>query len=448
MSKISFFGAAGEVTGSSFVLTADDQTQVLIDFGMFQGSREQIAQNYAMLDFDPSSLKAVFITHAHLDHSGRLPLLIYGGFKGKVLMTEPTRALVEVILTDSARIAEKDMTKQPLYTIEQVDKILQMIQIVEYDRTTSIGPFTAVFRDAGHILGSSSIEITDSSSTPSQKIVFSGDLGNTPQDIMNPTRYIDSADIVVMESTYGDKNHPQEDVIGIMQEEINAVEKDGGVLMIPAFSIERTQELIHRIHHMKAEGKISAEIPVFLDSPMGSHVTQIYREYADFCNDEIHAHTNDPFIFDGLRITDESYQSKKIIGVPNPKVIIAGSGMMSGGRIMHHSENYLSSPTTHILFVGYQAEDTMGRKILEGAQSVVINNENYTVKAKIREIETLSSHADQGKLLKWLGHIKGVKKVFLVHGEPEQREVLKGKITEELGITDITLPEKGSGYAV
>jgi metallo-beta-lactamase family protein len=446
MSKISFFGAAGEVTGSCFLLTASDGTQCLIDFGMFQGSDEQVKQNYGMLDFDAQHLKAVFLTHAHLDHSGRLPLLIYGGFKGRVYMTEPTRALVEVILTDSARIAEKDMTKEPLYTMEEVDKILQMIQIVQYDQVLSVGPFKITFRDAGHILGSSSIEITDTSADTPKKFVFSGDLGNTPQDIMNPTKYIDSADIVVMESTYGDKNHPDEDIIKIIQEEINAVEEDGGVLMIPAFSIERTQELLHRIHHMKEEGKVGADVPVFLDSPMGSHVTQIYREYTKFCNDEIHAHTKDPFTFDGLRITDESYESKKIVGIPGPKVIIAGSGMMSGGRIMHHAENYLPYPNTRILFVGYQAEETMGRDILEGVKNVTINNETVQVKAKIREIETLSSHADQQKLLTWLGHIKGVKKVFLVHGEPEQREILKGKIQEELGIKDVILPDKSSEH--
>lgn len=448
MSKLSFFGAAGEVTGSSFLLTADDLSEILIDFGMFQGAPEQVSKNYAALDFNAASLKAVFITHAHLDHSGRLPLLIYGGFKGKVYMTEPTRALVEVILTDSARIAEKDMTKEPLYTMEEVDKILQMIQIVQYDQVISVGAFTVTFRDAGHILGSSSIEITDTSGDTPKKFVFSGDLGNTPQDIMNPTRYIDSADIVVMESTYGDKNHPKEDVIGIIQEEINAIEENGGVLLIPSFAIERTQELLHRIHHMKAEGKIGATLPVFLDSPMGSHVTQIYREYASFCNDEIHKHIDDPYVFDGLRVTDESYESKKIMNVPGAKVIIAGSGMMSGGRIMHHSENYLSFPNTRILFVGYQAEETMGRAILEGAKNVAINNETVPVKAKIREIETLSSHADQQKLLTWLGHIKGVKKVFLLHGEPEQRETLKSKITTELGLSDITLPEKGSEHSV
>lgn len=448
MSKLSFYGSAGEVTGSSFLLTADDQSQILIDFGMFQGAPEQVAENYKMLDFNPASLSGVFLTHAHLDHSGRLPLLIYGGFKGRVYMTEPTRALVEVILTDSARIAEKDMKKEPLYTMDEVDKILEMIHIIQYDQMISVGPFTVTFRDAGHILGSSSIEITDNSAEIAKKFVFSGDLGNTPQDIMNPTKYINDAEIVVMESTYGDKNHPKEDVLGIIQEEINAVEESAGVLMIPSFAIERTQELLHRIHHMKEEGKISAELPVFLDSPMGSHVTQIYREYTSFCNDEIHKHKEDPYIFDNLRITDESYESKKIAGFPGPKVIIAGSGMMSGGRIMHHSENYLPLSTTRILFVGYQAENTMGRTILEGAKSVMINNETIQVKAKIREIETLSSHADQQKLLTWLGHIKGVKKVFLIHGEPEQREILKAKITETLNISDITLPEKGSEHAV
>jgi metallo-beta-lactamase family protein len=438
--SIEFFGAAGdEVTGSNYLVTASDGSQVLVDFGMFQGSDELDRKNYDLLKFHPPSLTGVFLTHAHLDHCGRLPLLVYGGFEGKIYMTAPTRSFVEIILSDSARIAEKDRTKRPLYTMDEVDKVLRMIEIVPYDEEVKAGSFRAVFKDAGHILGSSSIILTDNESKKS--IVFSGDLGNTPQDLVKPTVYIDQADYVVMESTYGDKNHPTEDYRTIIQEEINAVEKAGGVLLIPAFAIERTQELLHIIHHLKKDGKVRAETPIYLDSPMGINVTEVYLDFQEFYSDEIKGHGEDiPFNFEGLNIIDEASQSRGILEVPPPKVIIAGSGMMSGGRIMHHGLNYLKHETTRLLFVGYQAEETMGREILEGAQNVVIDKKQIPVRAKIRKIETLSSHADQQKLLKWVGHIKGVEKVMLTHGEKIQRETLSALITKELGIQQVILP--------
>lgn len=442
MQKIEFLGAAGdEVTGSSYVLTADDGNQILIDFGMFQGTDELVQKNYDPLLFHPPSLQGVFLTHAHLDHCGRLPLLVFGGFKGRIYMTTPTRAFVEIILRDSAHIAEKDLKKQPLYTHDEVDKVLKMIDIVDYDKEIRVGSFAATFRDAGHILGSASIELIDSSADKPQKIVFSGDLGNTPQDLVKPTRYIDASDFVVMESTYGDSVHPVENPMQIIQEEINAIEQSQGVLLIPAFAIERTQELLHILHHLKKERKIATDTAVFLDSPMGISVTTVYLDFKQFYNDEIQSHNDNPFDFEGLVITDDARESRNILKEDGPKVIIAGSGMMAGGRIVHHALNYLSLDTTRLLFVGYQGEDTMGRDILHGAKSVEIQNTHVQVKAKIREIKTLSSHADQPRLLTWLSHIQGVQKVFLTHGEKEQREALAEKIKNELKIHGVILPQ-------
>lgn len=443
MKKIEFYGASsGEVTGSNYLITADDNNQALIDFGMFQGSPKMEKKNFETLPYNIAGLQAVFITHAHLDHTGRLPLLIYSGFKGKIFMTAPTKAFVEIILNDSARIAEKESVT-PLYTSEEVWKVMNMIQVVEYDKEITVGSFAAVFRDAGHILGSASIEITDISSDKKDRIVFSGDLGNTPQSIVKPTQYIDSADYVVMESTYGDSAHPEEDPSLIIQEEINTIEEEGGVLLIPAFALERTQEILHIIHHLKKDGKVRPDTPVFLDSPMGIDATTVYLDFNAFYNDEIRTHDTIPFNFEGLVITDSPRDSKDIIRATPPKVIIAGSGMMSGGRILHHAENYLANGSTRILFVGYQAEETVGREILEGAKQVVIDKRQHQVRAQIREIKTLSSHADQPRLLKWLGHIKGVKKVFLTHGELPQQEVLKEKIQTELHIKDVSLPHVG-----
>lgn len=443
MKQIEFLGASSdEVTGSNYLLTASDGNQALIDFGMFQGSDELDKRNYLPLNFNPPSLQAVFVTHGHLDHTGRLPLLVFGGYTGKIYMTEPTRAFADIILRDSARIAEMDRTKRSLYSLDEVEKLLRMIEIVKYNEPVKIGSFEAVFKDAGHILGSSSIVITDVSADTPDAIAFSGDLGNTPQDIVKPTEYIDKADYVVMESTYGNSAHPKEDPREIIMEEINTVEKTGGVLLIPAFAIERTQELLHIIHHLKKDGKIKADTPIFLDSPMGISATEVYLEFDGFYNDEILSHGKDiPFNFEGLVITDEARHSRAIIESPPPKVIIAGSGMMSGGRILHHAANYLGDPHTRILFVGYQADETIGRQILQGAKNVIIDKKQIQVRAKIREIKTLSSHADLPRLITWLGHIDGVKKVFLTHGETEERQGLKETIQKELKIQDVYLPQ-------
>lgn len=453
MKKIEFFGASGgEVTGSNYLITADDDNQVLVDFGMFQGDKEIQKRNFEPLAFNAQGLQAVFLTHAHLDHCGRLPLLIYGGFQGKIYMTAPTRRFVEIILEDSARIAEKDQVQSPLYTQEEVWKVLKMIEIVKYDVEVNVGSFKGVFKDAGHILGSSSIVLTDVSGDKPESIVFSGDLGNTPQPLVKPTQYIDQADYVVMETTYGDSTHPKEDPAQIIQDEINAVEQSGGTLLIPAFAIERTQEVLHTIHHLKAEGKVKADTPVFLDSPMGIDVTAVYLDFKDFYSEELQNHPDIPFNFESLLITYEGWESRKIKEEPGAKVIIAGSGMMSGGRIMHHIINYLSDPKTRVLFVGYQAEETTGRKVLEGVQQVTVEDrkgvKTVPVRAHINEIKTLSSHADQPRLLTWLGHIKGVKKVFLTHGELPQQQAFQELVKTELKIQDVSLPKQGEEYSL
>jgi metallo-beta-lactamase family protein len=441
MKKIRFLGASGEVTGSSFLLTGADDTQLLVDFGMFQGSKDIENLNYEPLTFKPSLLSGVLLTHAHLDHCGRLPLLAFRGFSGKIYMTEPTRALVDVVLNDAAHITQEDQEHEPLYGIDDVDKVLQMIEVVTYDQEVRIGNFSIIFKDAGHILGSASVVITDQ--TDKKRIVFSGDLGNSPEDIVRPTEPPSEADIVVMESTYGSSRHPKEDVSGIIQREINLVEGGSGVLMIPAFSLERTQEVLHRINHLKKEKKVREDTPVFMDSPMGIRATQIFKDFREFYNDELQSHTDDPFSFPGLVTTEEPRDSKSIIKAMEPKVIIAGSGMLSGGRILHHASNYLGRKSARLLFVGYQAEETLGRKILEGARTVRLYDRTLKVNAHITEIKSLSSHADQPKLLSWLKQINGVKQVFLVHGEEEQREVLADKINQDLGIHDVNLPQNG-----
>ncbi len=446
MQKLKFLGASGEVTGSSYLLTSENKSEILIDFGMFQGPREITELNYLPVEFNASKLAGVFLTHAHLDHCGRLPLLVFGGYFGKIYMTAPTRALVELSLLDSARIAKENLHHQPLYTTQEVDKVMKLVEEVEYDTPIELADFQITFKDAGHILGSATLEIVDKSSK--KKIVFSGDLGNSPEDIIKPTEYIDFSDIVVMECTYGDKDHPQDNPSDLLQEEINAIEKSGGVLLLPAFSLERTQELLHRIHHLKKDNKILTHTPVFLDSPMGIHATTIFKDFKTFYNPELQSHTSDPFDFEGLVVTEDARDSKDIIKAMSPKVIIAGSGMMSGGRILEHAINYLPRENTRILFVGYQAEETLGRKIIEGKKNLFIYNKPVKVRASVREIQSLSSHADQSKLLYWLGHIKNVKAVFLTHSDTDQRSIFADKIKSLHPTLGVHLPQNGEEYDI
>lgn len=426
------------VTGSSFVFTSQANAQILIDLGMFQGPEEISKYNREPLKLDVSRLSGVIITHAHLDHCGRLPLLAKHNFSGPTYMTPATRELVELVLTDSAKIASYDESQEPLYTQNDVDAVLQHVTIVAYGKEFEISGVQAVFRDAGHILGSASVELLDAG----KHIVFSGDLGNSPEPLMKPTETIARADVVVMESTYGDRLHPKEDSKQLLQHEINEIETNSGTLLIPTFSLERTQVLLHMLDHLKKENRIRSDTAVFLDGPMGIAATEIYRTFQKLYNQELAHHVlrDDPFDFPGLIITDTPKQSKKIKRHNGPKVIIAGSGMMTGGRIMAHAIDYLPQQTTRLLIVGYQGEGTLGRKIQEGAQSVEIFGKKVSVQATISEIGGLSAHADQSQLMSWLKAIDGVQTVFLIHGEDGSRHVLGEKITTETNIGHIVLP--------
>jgi metallo-beta-lactamase family protein len=435
--KIQFLGAAGGVTGSSYLLTTDTQS-VLVDLGMFQGTDDKDLVNYAELPFDVRNLSAVFLTHAHLDHCGRLPILVKQGFAGKVYATEATTTISQIVLRDSAHIALENNNGRVLYTEREVRLICDAMESTTYGNPLSIKDLTVTFRDAGHILGAASIEIMNQNG---EIVVFSGDLGNTPQALIKPTDLIKKADFVVMESTYGDKSHPQEDVEQIFATEINEIEKNNGTLLIPSFSIERAQEVLHIIGHLIRDGKILSNTNVYLDSPMAIEVTGLYEQFPELLSDEFRKEVED-FNFDNFRFTDNGQQSRQIRKDRGAKIIIAGSGMMSGGRIMHHLKNFVSLKSTRILIVGYQAEDTLGREIEEGATEIEIEDEKIPVNAKITKVETLSSHADLPRLLNWLKNIEGVKKVFLTHGEEDSRKALAEKIKTELGIDDVQTPAK------
>lgn len=440
--KIKFLGAAGTVTGSSYVLTSGSGDSILIDLGMFQGVAAIEKLNFQPYDYDCSLLTGAVLTHAHLDHCGRLPILLPHGYKGKIWMTSGTADLTELSLLDSAKINQEGPNKS-LYDKELAINTIQRFHTIGYRTPFEIGDFKITLRDAGHILGSAMLEVEDmQANSEIRKIIFSGDLGNSPEDLLMETELIDEADAVVMESTYGDREHSAVEPADVVMSEINAVEAAGGTLLIPAFALERTQELLHIIMHLKKDGKIRPETPVFLDSPMAMKATDIYMTHKELFNQHVHQDFDHESIFGfpGLEILERRDDSKGVYKMSGPRVFIAGSGMMTGGRIVSHAAHFLGKESTRLLLVGYQGEETLGRDLMEGKKIVTIDKATVQVKASITSTDAMSSHADQAQLMKWIGHIKGLKKVILTHGEDGPRKALAQKITAELGIGDITLP--------
>lgn len=442
--KIKFLGAAsGVVTGSSYVLTSGSGKSILIDLGMFQGIPEVEKLNYELFDFDPQKLMGVVLTHAHLDHCGRLPILLPRGFVGNIWMTPPTRDLAELSLYDTAKIAKND-GKPVLFDADLVTQTVARFKTVDYHTPFQIGDFSITMINAGHILGSASLLIKDTSSDSEIKqIVFSADLGNFPEPLEKVTETFDMADAVVMESTYGDRLHPNEDASDALQSEINTIETSGGTLLIPSFSLERTQELLHIIMHLKKDNKVQANTPIYLDSPMAEKATVIYTHYPSEFNTHIQEDLKNgsPFEFPGLNIINDGRHSGDLDQESLPKVIIAGGGMMTGGRIVGHAAHYLPMASTRLFIVGYQGEGTLGREILEGNKEVTIEGVKVEIKANVNSTLGMSSHADENQLISWLTKIKSVKKVFITHGEDSSRETLAQKITADLGLKDIVLPD-------
>lgn len=406
---------------------------------MFQGLKDDDKLNFTKPEIDFEKLNAVVLTHAHLDHCGRLPALLSYGFDGPVFMNEPTRALAELVLMDSARIAMEDGT-ETLYTEDDVLKFIKKVVIVDYHSPFNIGDFRITLYDAGHIMGSSSILIEELET--GKKIVFCGDLGNTPEPLLLPTENIKQADFALLESTYGNEVHGAREESGRLAEIVQEAERIGGTVMIPSFSIERAQELLYVFDQLKKQGDVSSTTPVFLDSPMAIKATEIFKDYPEFFSKKLKLQikTDDPFDFPGLVICDSAEKSKQIKNYPGVKVIIAGSGMMTGGRIIHHAINYLDDPKNTIVFVGFQAFGTLGRQIKDGEKNVSIWGNHIEVRAKIVEIKSMSSHADQEQLMSWIKKIEGVEKVLIIHGEDIQRLVLKEKIKNELDNVEVVIP--------
>ena len=501
--SIQFLGAAGCVTGSQFLLTVGER-RVLVDCGMFQGSPQEVERNLMPFAFEPATLDALLLTHAHLDHCGRTPALTKAGFDGPIHATRATVDLTEIVLRDSAKLqveftnrwnrrqarkaeraaqaeqadAEtqseatahetddpslperlrnappegKTELREPLYDEHDVERAVARMRGCDYgDEVHITDGITAVFHDAGHILGSAIIELRVTEGADARTIVFSGDLGRDGTPILRDPTPIAHAEYVVVESTYGNREHASHDVaIEELAAAVAEVAADDGVMLIPAFAIGRTQELIWVLDDLVREGRIP-RVPLYLDSPMASKATQVYYDHPETYDGETRdllRAGDSPLKYPGQQFTDTVEESKAIRYANRPIMVVASSGMLTGGRVMHHLKDFLPDPKCTLLFIGYQGEGTLGRHIQEGATSARIDGQEIAVHCRVRSISGFSAHADQHELEAWLGHFRPAgsdasgppKTVFIVHGDPDAAEAFAARIRSELGM-DAHIPQ-------
>ena len=457
--KIKFLGAAREVTGSCFIVETD-HVRFAVDCGMHQGGTDIEKRNWDIEAYDPAHIDFFLITHAHIDHSGLLPRMVQNGFHGSIFATEPTGDLMKILLLDSAHIQETEATAKmkkmqrygrsekilPLYTTKDAQAVCPFIKTKRYNEAFSPGKgITANFQDAGHILGAAILELSIEENGTATKLVFSGDIGRRYQLLMKDPVLIKSADILLMESTYGDRDHKGEkDSLNEMAEAIQYSYARGEKVIIPAFAVERTQEMLYSLFLLNRDGRLPKDMPVLLDSPLAIKATEIFRKYRSYLDNETNSllkNGEDPLDLPQLQFSSSTEQSMQINEMRGSAIVISASGMANAGRIRHHLRHNLWRPGASIVFVGFQAQGTPGRKIIEGAKKIRIFNEDIAVKAKIWTIGGFSAHAGQTQLLEWLGNFENKKMpVFLVHGETGAQDILAGLI-KQTSIVDVTIPE-------
>jgi metallo-beta-lactamase family protein len=459
--QIQFAGAAGEVTGSKHLITFNGQ-RLLLDCGMFQGKRKEADEKNRNLVFDPATIDAMLLSHAHIDHTGDMPLLTKHGYKGPIYCTHATRDLCNYMLMDSAYIQEREIEwmkkkkkykngniPEPLYNVGDAEDVLQLLHGVNYKSRFEVLPgVTAEFYDAGHILGSAltHMEFKHPKTGKVLRICFTGDLGRRGLPILRDPQMVPPADILITESTYGNRLHASittvnEDLAVV----VNEVCKKGGKLIIPAFALERAQEVVYHLNVIRKKGMIP-EIPVYVDSPLAGNLTEVFRGHPECYDkeicDEFVKQGENPFGFGNVHYTRNVEESKGLNDKAGPMIIISASGMCEHGRILHHLKNNLEEARNTVLIVGYQAENTLGRKLVDGYKEVNIFGDPHKVKASVYVMDAFSGHADRSDLLDYITRMEDVKKIFLVHGEQTQLEAFQGALGEN-GFDDVYIPKYG-----
>jgi metallo-beta-lactamase family protein len=491
--EIQFLGAAGTVTGSQFLVTCGSR-RVLVDCGMFQGAPEEVRRNRMPFAYDPATVSALLVTHAHLDHCGRIPALVKAGYAGPIHATPGTLDLAEIVLRDAAKLQEEaehrwrrrhpaegeqapgseaeesdseDLparlraaqeeahtdTRAALYTADDVEQAIRQFRPIAYETPTEVVPgVTATFHDAGHILGSAIIELRLTDGGATTTIVFSGDLGRSDTPILRDPTPISHADFVLVESTYGNREHaPMAEAVDELAQAVNEVSGDRGVLLIPSFAIGRTQELVWELDRLYRDGRIP-RLPLYLDSPMASKASDVYLRHPETYDEEtarLLRSGDSPLEYPGEEYTNSVEASKAIRTRPRPLMIVAASGMLTGGRILHHLKDFLPDPGCTLLFIGYQGEGTLGHAIQHGATEAHIDHETYPIRCRVRSISGFSAHADEHELEAWVRAFVGhggagasdgrPKRIFVVHGDPDAAEAFASRIRDDLGL-DVHLP--------
>ncbi len=454
--KLSFLGAAQNVTGSRFLLEVNG-TKLLVDCGLYQ-ERNLLERNWDPFPVPASQIDALLLTHAHLDHCGLIPKLVREGFSGPIYCTTATAEIAEIVLLDAGSLQEEDAAYKrkrhrkagytpprpvvPLYTVEDARLCPPMFRGVAYKQVSEIFPGIKVsFHDAGHILGAAMLKVKIQLNGESRTILFSGDVGRWDRPILNDPTLFEEADYVLIESTYGDRVHEDvADIKGRLEEIVNTTAELGGNIIVPSFAIERSQEVLYFLHELLNEDRIDPLL-VFLDSPMAISVTKVFQKHPEMLDREMNEllkNNDSPFDFAGLQMTRTTKQSQAINNIKGTIMVIAGSGMCTGGRVKHHLVTNIERPESTILFVGYQAVGTLGRHIVSGEKEVRILGQTRQVKARIARINGFSAHADKNELIRWLKAIKAKpKKVFVIHGETNSASAFKDLVTEELGLNAV-----------